>query len=502
MSPTPAASPTLSFQGAAGTVTGSKYLLRSAQGHAVLVDCGLFQGRKELRLRNWDRLDADPSEIDAVILTHAHIDHCGYLPRLVRNGFDGPVWCTPGTAQLARIMLPDSGHLQEEEAEFANRKGYSRHHPAEPLYTEQQAIAALAHLRPVEFEIPTEVLPGVVFTFLHAGHILGAASVELNLVDNDLRVLFSGDLGRRNHPLLRAPDLGRSAGLLRPFNVVICETTYGDEDRPSEAEMMSDQSSGQTGESAGGLHARLAEIVNSTAERSGVVLIPAFAVDRTEIVLHHLDRLRAAGEIPDLPIFVDSPMASAALKVYRSEAMRCSMEFRPENHGLELFPNLTLIETRSVEESKTLNTLSGPMIIISASGMATGGRILHHLAARMGDARNAIVLAGFQAPGTRGSRLAAGETPIKLLGAYRHVTAEVHQISLSAHADRSELTTWLRAAVVPPDPEDHSRSVIYLTHGEPAASAAFAEHLASVEEIAERALIVTPVHGEIVRLDQ
>jgi metallo-beta-lactamase family protein len=475
--------PTLQFLGAAGTVTGSKYLIRSAAGSQVLIDCGLFQGRKELRLRNWDPLGVDPSEIDAVVVTHAHIDHCGYLPRLVADGFTGTVWCTPGTAHLARIVLPDSGHLQEEEAEFANRKGYSRHHPAVPLYTEEQAVSALTQLRPVEFGLPTEVAAGITVTFRHAGHILGASSVEVHLTDGDRRVLFSGDLGRQNHPLLKAPD---PAG---PADVVICETTYGDDDRPSEAALV------------GGVHTALGEIVSATARRGGVVLIPAFAVDRTEIVLHHLETLLMAGEIPDLPIYVDSPMASAALEVYRSEAMRGSSEFRTETHGVKLFPHLNVTETRTVEESKALNSMHGPMVIISASGMATGGRILHHLASRIGDDRNSVVLAGFQAPGTRGSRLAAGETSIKLLGSYRPVVAKVHQISLSAHADRAELTQWLRAVVQHPDRTSTSRTLIYLTHGEPSASAAFAGHLAGIPEITSGSVVVIPSHGEVVRLD-
>jgi metallo-beta-lactamase family protein len=478
-----AEAPTLTFLGAAGTVTGSKYLIRTSSGALVLVDCGLFQGRKELRLRNWDSLGVDPAQVDAVMLTHAHIDHCGYLPRLVADGFDGPVWCTPGTARLARIVLPDSGHLQEEEAEFANRKGYSRHHPAVALYTEEQAVKALTYLRPVEFDLPSEIVDGLTATFRHAGHILGAASLEVHLTDIDRRILFSGDLGRQSHPLLRAPDP------VGPTDVVICETTYGDDDRPSEAALV------------GGVHTALGDIVSATARRGGVVLIPAFAVDRTEIVLHHLDTLLAAGEIPDLPIYVDSPMASAALEVYRSEAMRGSSEFRAETHGLKLFPHLNVTETRSVEESKTLNTFHGPMVIISASGMATGGRILHHLAARLGDDRNSVVLAGFQAPGTRGSRLAAGETSIKLLGSYRPVVAKVHQISLSAHADRAELTEWLRAAVRNEDGPTALRTTIYLTHGEPSASEAFARHLATLPDISSRSLVVIPKHGEVVRLD-
>ena len=482
--------PTLSFLGAAGTVTGSKYLVTTIEGHKLLVDCGLFQGRKELRLRNWDPLEVDPGDIDAVILTHAHIDHCGYLPRLVAQGFDGEVWCTQGTARLARIVLPDSGHLQEEEAAFANRKGYSRHHPAQPLYTEEQATKALAQLAPIEFGVPKEILPGVTITFRHAGHILGAATLELELRSSGQLLAFSGDLGRPNHPLLRAPDPVRAA------DVVICETTYGDSHRPNEADL------------SGGLHLQLAQIVNECADRGGVVLIPAFAVDRTEILLHHLDALCAAGEIPQLPIYVDSPMASAALEVYRSEVLRGSPEIRPELHGRPLFENLDIIETTSVDESKALNKLTEPMIIISASGMATGGRILHHLATRLGDSRNSIVLAGFQAPGTRGSRLAAGETSIKLLGAYRPVVAEVHQVSFSAHADQAELTDWLSAAVAATDHADRKYrprpygTTIYLTHGEPSASAAFAAHLAKIPEISQQALIVIPSHGEVVRLDK
>ncbi len=483
MSTVSAEAPTLSFLGAAGTVTGSKYLIRTSAGSLVLVDCGLFQGRKELRLRNWDPLGVDPGEIDAVVVTHAHIDHCGYLPRLVADGFSGPAWCTPGTARLARIVLPDSGHLQEEEAEFANRKGYSRHHPAMALYTEQQAIEALTHLRPVEFGIPTEIVEGLTATFRHAGHILGAASLEVHLTNINRRILFSGDLGRQSHPLLRAPD---PAG---PADVVICETTYGDDDRPNESALTD------------GVHTALGDIITSTAELNGVILIPAFAVDRTEIVLDHLDTLLASGKIPDLPIYVDSPMASAALEVYRSEALRGSAEFRPETHGLRLFPHLNLIETRSVEESKTLNTLSGPMVIISASGMATGGRILHHLAGRLGDHRNSVVLAGYQAPGTRGSRLAAGETSIKLLGSYRPVVAKVHQIPISAHADRTELTHWLSPVVHEVERARGGHTTIYLTHGEPSASAAFAQHLATIPEISTRSLVVIPRHGEVVRLD-
>lgn len=467
-----ATAPTLTFLGGAGTVTGSKYLLRTAAGTQVLVDCGLFQGRKELRLRNWEDFPVDPATVDAVVLTHAHIDHCGHLPRLVAQGYDAPVWCTPGTAALAAIVLPDSGHLHEEEAAFANRTGYSKHRPALPLYTQDQAIASLDHLRTVDFDDPTEVAPGVVVTWHHAGHILGAAWLDVHLTNEDRHVVFSGDLGRPNHPLLLPP------APLTDADVVVCESTYGDRDRPPDS---------ATGD---GVRALLADVIQDAARRGGVVLIPAFAVDRTEMILHHLDALASETDLPRLPVFVDSPMASAALQLYRAEARRGSPEFRPEFHGTTLFPTVDLVETTSVEESKELTARHGPMIVISASGMATGGRILHHLAARLGDDRNSVVLVGFQAPGTRGDLLAAGAPTIKLLGAHRPVAAGVRSLPLSAHADRSELTAWLATPATPPD-------IVYLTHGEPAASAALAAHLAA----GRAAPTVIPHPGECVRLD-
>jgi metallo-beta-lactamase family protein len=445
--------PTLTFLGGAGTVTGSKYLI-TAEGSQVLVDCGLFQGRKELRLRNWTPLEVDPACIDAVVLTHAHIDHCGYLPRMINHGFVGQVLCTRGTARLASIVLPDSGHLHEEEAAYANRKGYSKHHPALPLYTEADGRRSLEQLRPVAFGEPVTVAPGIEVTWRRAGHILGAASLLVHLTHSDRQIAFSGDLGRGDHPLLLPPDPIDRA------DVIVCETTYGDRDRPEEAD------------GSGGVRALLADAVNETARRGGVVLIPAFAVDRTEVVLHHLDALVADGLVPDLPVYVDSPMASAALQVYRDEARAGSEEFRPEFHRRGLFESVRLNETRTVEESKQLNSLRGPLVIISASGMATGGRILHHLATRLGDDRNTVLLVGFQAPGTRGERLASGATTIKLLGAHRPVGARVRSLALSAHADRTQLASWLATASPPPE-------IVYLTHGEPAASAGFAEYLAA-----------------------
>lgn len=433
-------------------MTGSKTLLDTPAGR-ILIDCGLFQGRKALRLQNWAEFPVEPASIDAVLLTHAHIDHCGYLPRLVDAGFNGPVFCTHGTSKLAAIVLPDSGHLHEEEAAYANRKGYSKHHPAEPLYTEESARNSLELFRPVDFDEAMPVLDDVMATWRRAGHILGAASIDLHVASADdgrgRRVVFSGDLGRQTHPLLVAP-----APLDAP-DVLITESTYGDR-----------------------VHAHvdpadvIADTVNEAARRGGVVVIPAFAVDRTEIILHHLDRLVAEGRIPNLPTYVDSPMALSALAVYRSEARRASPEIRPEFHVDELFPSLQLHEARSVEQSMDINTRNGPMIIISASGMATGGRILHHLSQRMSDDRNAILLVGFQAPGTRGDQLRQGARSVKLLGRHRAVRARVVSVELSAHADQDELVDWAATATTPPE-------IVYVNHGEPDAAAALADRLAS-----------------------
>lgn len=452
--------PTITFLGGAGTVTGSKFLVRSAEGSSVLVDCGLFQGRKELRLRNWASFEPAPGSIDAIVLTHAHVDHCGAVPLAVRDGFAGAVHCTDGTARLAEIVLPDSGHLHEEEAAFANRMGYSKHRPALPLYTKADAERSLGQLAVQPFDQAIEVAPGVEVTWHHAGHILGAAWVEVHLVASGHRIVFSGDLGRPDHPLLLPP------APIVEADVIVCESTYGDQRRPSETA------------SSDGVRAVLAEAVTDAARRGGVVLIPAFAVDRTEMVLHHLERLLDAGEIPDVPVFVDSPMASAALDVYRAAALAGSPEIRPELHGRELFDRIQLVETRSVEESKELTSRHGPIVVISASGMATGGRILHHLAARLGDDRNSIVLVGFQAPGTRGERLANGARTLKLLGAEREIEARVRALPLSAHADQAELTSWLTSPAGHVDAVHRPRHV-YLVHGEPAASSALADHLAA-----------------------
>lgn len=457
--------PVLEFLGAARTVTGSKSLL-DLPGARVLVDCGLFQGRKELRLANWDAFPVEPASIDAIVLTHAHVDHCGYLPRLVHLGFDGPVYCTPGTRRLAKVVLPDSAHLQEEEAAFANRMGFSKHRPAKPLYTAADAEAALDLLVPIEFGARTDVADGFDVTFRRAGHILGAAWLDLDLRASDTRVVFSGDLGRPTHPLLLPPDpIGEA-------DVVVIESTYGDTEH--------DDSDADD---------RLAEVVQDAAACGGVVVIPAFAVDRTEVVLWHLDRLVAAGRAPSVPVIVDSPMASRALDFYRAEAMRGSAEIRPQLHGTELFPALDIVETTTADDSKALNGRRGPMVIISASGMITGGRVVHHLANRITDSRNTIVLPGFQAPGTRGDILRSGARTLKLLGQYLPVNAKVVSIELSAHADRSELLDWLSTAPAP--------RMVYVNHGEEDAADALVEAIESGRGLPA----VAPRRGERVRLN-
>lgn len=455
--------PMLEFLGGAQTVTGSKSLLDLPSGR-VLVDCGLFQGRKKLRLANWDPFPVDPATIDAVVLTHAHIDHCGYLPRLVKLGFGGPVWCTPGTRELAGILLPDSAYLQEEEANFANRMGYSKHDPAEPLYTVADARAAVDLLQPVDFDVTSSVLPDVDVTWHRAGHIAGAAFLRVDL-GGATTVVFSGDLGRPTHPLLIPPDpIGHA-------DVIVVESTYGDTDHLVENPMDV-----------------MADVINDAASCGGVVVIPAFAVDRTEVVLWYLDQLVASGRVPSIPVIVDSPMASRALDFYRAEARRGSPEIRPELHGRELFPALDVVETTSTDDSKALNQRRGPMVIVSASGMATGGRVVHHLANRLGDSRNTVMLVGFQAPGTRGDRLRGGATTLKMHGRYVPVRAGVVSVDLSAHADRSELLDWVGTAEAP--------RIAYVNHGEVGA----ATSLATAIETDGLVSAVVPRPGERVRL--
>jgi metallo-beta-lactamase family protein len=363
--------PTLQFLGAAGTVTGSKHLIRFDDA-SVLVDCGLFQGIREVRERNWSGLPFDPAGLDAVIVTHAHVDHCGYLPRLVASGYHGPIFATPSTGELAQIVLPDCGHLQEEEADYANRKGFSRHDPALPLYTEHDAWEAAARFEAIPFHTDVEVAPGVTVRLSRAGHILGAASARLTLGASGPTIGFSGGLGRPNHPFLVAPDPPGAVDWL------VVESTYGDR-RHADDDML----------------ARLGAVIERTIERGGNVLIPAFAVDRTEVILHHLARLSATGRLPAVPVFVDSPMALGALRVYRQAIERGDPDIRPDMIGRgNPFHLPRLTEVSDVESSKALNNPTAPSIVISASGMASGGRVVHHLAHWLPDTRNTVVLVG------------------------------------------------------------------------------------------------------------
>jgi metallo-beta-lactamase family protein len=458
--------PTLRFLGAAGTVTGSRTLLDTGD-ERILIDCGMFQGRKNLRLLNWEPFPIEPESIDAVLLTHAHLDHCGYLPRLVRMGFRGPVFCTENTRRLAEIVLADSAKLHEEQASHANRHGYSKHDPALPLYTREDAERCNLLFQTIPFDTPIEVAEDITASFSSAGHILGAAWIAVEMSSPSIRTVLSGDLGRPTHPLLLpAADIGQA-------DIVVVESTYGDEEH-HETDHEED----------------LRTAVGSALERGGVAVIPAFAVDRTEVVLHHLDRLVADGRLPDVPVFLDSPMANRALDVYQAAATIGSPELRPEARRRQLFPALDLTTIRTVKESTALNREEGPMIIISASGMATGGRVIHHLVHRIGDERNSVVLVGFQAPGTRGDRLASGERSIKMLGGYHQVHAEVHQVALSTHADQSELVAWLTGATPLP-------RTVFVQHGEPDASRA----LAGVLHDGFGLNAVVPRRGELVRLD-
>ena len=434
--------PLLRFFGATGTVTGSRFLIDTPHAR-VLVDCGLFQGLKALRLRNRESFPVDPATIDAVLLTHAHLDHTGYLPALHKNGFRGQIIATPGTKSLCNILFPDSGHLQEEEAAYANRKGFSKHSPALPLYTAEDARRVLERFSLVPFGSTIEVAPAVHATFRRAGHILGSATITLELGDVVKRtVVLSGDLGRPFHPVLRPPSP------LLKADIVVVESTYGDRQHEDAVSLE-----------------RFAQTIARTAERGGVVVIPSFAVDRTEVVLFHLRRLVQAERIPNLPIYVDSPMALAALNVYRQAVAEGSREIKRELVRAERpFDPGNLIEVRSVEQSMAVNEQQSPAVIISASGMGTGGRVLHHLARRLPDPRNSVILVGFQAEGTRGRALLDGARSVKMLGRYVSVRADIVDVpAFSVHADQRELLDWLQTAPRPPE-------AIFIVHGEPAAA--------------------------------
>lgn len=458
-------SPVLTFLGATGTVTGSRFLVETARA-SVLVDCGLYQGLRDLRRRNWSPLTFSPGGVDAVVLTHAHLDHCGYLPALVARGFRGRILATPGTVALAGIVLRDSARLQEEDAEYAARAGFSKHTPPQPLYTVDDAEAAIKLLEAVPFGTEREAAPGVTVTMQPAGHVLGSASATLT-VDGQ-RMTASGDLGRDTHPLLTAPPPPPETQTL------LVESTYGDREHDDSTP------------------ARMAAAIRTTLERGGSVVIPAFAVDRTEIVLHELRRLMAVGQVPRVPVFADSPMALATLDVYRAAIAHRSAELRAGlDAGGDPFDPGELHEARTVEESKRIDGLSYPCIIVSASGMATGGRVLHHLARMLPDPANSVLLVGFQAAGTRGRALLDGAREVKMLGRYVPVRADVVDVTgMSAHADASELMAWLSRAEEPP-------RACYVVHGEPQSSETLRARIAA--ELGWTAIV--PGHGERVRLD-
>jgi metallo-beta-lactamase family protein len=451
---------TLTFLGAARTVTGSKYLLQH-DGAKILVDAGLFQGLKELRERNWQGLPIQPKDIDAIVLTHAHLDHCGYLPRLVSHGFRGRIFCTAGTKDLCGIILPDSGRIQEEDAEQANKHGYSKHQPALPLYTENDAMQTLTLLQPVGYERPMPVADGIEVEFLNAGHLLGSAYARIRI--GDRTILFGGDLGRFDRPVLPDPTMVEHADYL------LVESTYGDRVHQEDDE----------GE-------KLAQAIREVSERGGRMVIPAFAVGRVEELIYWIKKLEAERRIPILPVFVDSPMAAKALARYTERVNELDPDMQPEErdelapHGpaahepaerrraqaarereLCAFCTTKFKTVSSTQESKDLTRSKRPAIIISSSGMATGGRVLHHLAACLPDARNTVLLVGFQAEGTRGRRLLNGEKTLRIHGREIPVNAQVARIdSMSAHADSQEILRWLRGFTAPP-------RRTFLVHGEP-----------------------------------
>ncbi len=452
--------PSITFLGAAKTVTGSKYLLDTGTAK-VLVDAGLFQGLKELRLRNWEDLPIAPGEIDAVILTHAHLDHCGYLPRLVARGFRGRVFCTAGTQDLCRIVLPDSGRIQEEDAENANRNGYSKHKPALPLYTEADAFRAVSQLQPVGYDRPVPVVGDVEVEFINAGHLLGSSYARVRT--GGRTILFGGDLGRFGRPVLPDPTMVSEADYL------LIESTYGNRVHEKDDD-----------------GARLAGVITETAGRGGRVIIPAFAIGRVEELIYWLKRLEDEKRIPVLPVFVDSPMAIEALARYRQRIDELDPDMQPESrddiapHGaadrnekldvrrahvrherqLCAFCTERFRTVSTAADSRQLTQSKIPAIVISASGMATGGRVLHHLRAALPDARNTVLFAGYQAVGTRGRQLVDGQKSVRIHGQTVPVNAQIALLeSMSAHADSTEMLRWLGGFTKPP-------TTTFIVHGE------------------------------------
>ena len=447
----------IQFLGAAGVVTGSKHLINTCsdktgkKGWQVLIDCGLFQGQKEWRERNWQDTPVPAKEIDAVILTHAHLDHSGWIPRLVKAGFQGPIYATPATIDLCSILLPDSGHLQEEDAEFYNKQKKSKHTPALPLYTFEEAEACLQYFKPLDFDVTRQLSPELSFRYVRAAHILGSSMVEVTLATNGVarRLLFTGDIGRvRNQNVApgkvvhSGPTEGEAADLL------VMESTYGNRNHPT-----SDP------------RPELASLIKQTVQRGGSVIVPAFAVERTQKFLFLLKELMESGQIPKIPVYCDSPMAIKAVEIYLKYSREYSEDARTliQKYGSPLaWPSYTFALTP--EESKKINASRFPSIIISSSGMATGGRILHHLAQRLPDPKNTVIFIGFQAPGTRGFTIKSGAPTVKIYGEEVSIRAQVAAFEqFSDHADTPELLEWLRTFSKKPD-------VTYLVHGEPAAA--------------------------------
>lgn len=445
----------IAFLGGADTVTGSKYLVRHGDEH-LLVDCGLFQGFKQLRLRNWSALPVAAQAVQAVLLTHAHLDHSGYLPLLTKQGFSGPVHASAGTRDLCKILLPDSGHIQEEDAEFANRHRFSKHTPALPLYTRQEALDCLPLIRGTPLHQTFQPLPGWRATFQSAGHILGACSILLEVAGR--RILFSGDLGRPDDLLMNPPDSAPAA------DTVLIESTYGDRTHPADT-----------------LLAELGPALQRLAARGGVAVVPVFAVGRAQAVLHAINLLKANGQVPHgLPVFLDSPMAVHTTHLFENHAGEHRLnasEVRALTHSATM--------VSSTDESKALASRHGPMVILAASGMATGGRVLHHLELHAGKPRNMVILTGYQAPGTRGATLASGAGTVRIHGHDVAVQAEVVSLqSASAHADAAQLLDWLKGMPTPP-------AQVYVVHGERAASDSLRSRIE--RELGWRAMV--PEHG-------
>lgn len=439
----------LSFHGGAGTVTGSKYLLDTGSTR-VLIDVGLFQGLKKLRQLNWREPPFNPDSIDAVLLTHAHIDHGGYLPRLVRLGYAGPVYTTPASKDLAQLLLLDAAKIQEEDAAFANRKGYSKHRPALPLYTSEDSVAACELMRAVGFGEWLEVAPDLQARFLNMGHILGSAMIQVRVTRDDrvTNIVFSGDVGRYDVPLHSNPDP-------RPeCDYLVVESTYGDREHNHES-----------------IEAQIRDALIRAVERGGTILIPSFAVGRTQLVTFSLRTLINEGRLPEIPIHIDSPMAVDATRLYSKHIKDLSLDSALTEDGRSrLFPRNVHFH-RSVRESKALNKMPGPRVIISASGMLTAGRVLHHLARLLPDPRNLVALVGYQAAGTRGRAMMEGAEVIKIHGEEVPVRAEFMALGgLSAHADRNELLRWVASGPGVP-------KKIFVTHGEPDAQDALARLL-------------------------